>query len=149
MAQEQNKMLWDRFNELNADGTGVSQKDVRAILVGEGGLKPADVEALLRDVTGGTEARIDARNFSAIVPKPPGAPTEQVQRMQDAFKALDTDGTGITESQLRQLLMDLGSALTSPEVEDLMKEVVVNGEGRITYDAFADMLVTGYPLASE
>ncbi|WP_327357994.1 hypothetical protein [Streptomyces sp. NBC_01304] len=149
MAQEQNKMLWDRFNKLNADGTGVSQKDVRALLVDEGGLKPEDVDALLRDVTGGTDARITARNFGAIVPKPAGTPTEQVQRMQDEFKALDTDGTGITETQLRQLLMNWGSALTSPEVDELLKEVVVDSEGRVTYDAFNDMLVTGYPLASE
>lgn len=69
--------------------------------------------------------------------------------MQDEFKALDTDGTGITETQLRQLLMNWGSALTSPEVDELLKEVVVDSEGRVTYDAFNDMLVTGYPLASE
>lgn len=28
-----------------------------------------------------------------------------------------------------------------------MKEVVVDNEGRITYDAYVDMPVTGYPLA--
>ncbi|MFI0988823.1 hypothetical protein [Streptomyces exfoliatus] len=148
MTQEQSETLWDRFNELNADGTGVSQKDVRALLVDEGGLERAAVDALLRDVTGGADARIDARSFIAMVPKPVGTPTEQVQRMHDAFKALDTDGAGITQAQLRQLLLNLGYALTSPEVDELMKEVVVDSEGRIAQDAFTDMLVTGYPLAS-
>lgn len=107
------------------------------------------MDTALRDATGGTGARIDTRTFSSLVPKSRGTATEQSQRMQDAFKGLDTDGTGITEAQLRQLLMDVGSALTSPEVDELMKEVVVNSEGRITDDTFNDMLTTGYPFTSE
>lgn len=149
VTQDQSKALWDRFNELNAAGGGVSQKDVRDLLVDQGGWKPEDVDTALRGATGGTDARIDTRTFSSLVPKSRGTATEQSQRMQDAFKGLDTDGTGITEAQLRQLLMDVGSALTSPEVDELMKEVVVNSEGRITDDAFNDMLTTGYPFTSE
>jgi calmodulin len=69
--------------------------------------------------------------------------------MLDAFRALDKEGNGtIQEAELRQLLLNLGDALSSPEVEELMKEVSVSADGAISYESFVDMLVTGYPLAS-
>ncbi|WP_328940862.1 EF-hand domain-containing protein [Streptomyces sp. NBC_00250] len=149
MAQDQGKMLRDRFDELNTDGTGVSQKDVRALLVDQGGWKAADVDVTLREATGGTDARIDTNTFRSIVRVDLATPTEQSKRMLDAFKALDTDDTGfITEAELRQLLLNWGDSLTSPEVEELMKEVTVDSEGRVSYDSYVAAIVTGYPLAS-
>lgn len=85
---------------------------------------------MLRDATGGTDARIDARAFGS---------TEQVQWMRDAFQA----APATRRPNCANLLMDQGSARTSPEVDDLMKEVAVDSEDRIIYDAFNDMLVTG------
>ncbi|MEV6080182.1 EF-hand domain-containing protein [Streptomyces sp. NPDC052069] len=67
----------------------------------------------------------------------------------DAFKVTGEEGTGsISESELRQLLLNLGDALSPAEVEELMKEVTVNADGTVSYESFVDMLVTGYPLAS-
>ncbi len=69
--------------------------------------------------------------------------------MLDAFKALDKEGNGqIQEAELRQLLLNLGDALTTPEVEELMKEVSVSVDGSINYESFVEMIVNGYPLAS-
>lgn len=91
----------------------------------------------------------DLATFKSVYRKPIKTPTEQSKEMLDAFRALDKEGNGsIQEAELRQLLLNLGDALTTPEVEELMKEVSVSADGAISYEAFVDMLVTGYPLSS-
>lgn len=91
----------------------------------------------------------DLTAFKNVYRKPIKTPTEQSKEMLDAFRALDKEGNGtIQEAELRQLLLNLGDALTAPEVEELMKEVSVSSDGAISYESFVDMLVTGYPLAS-
>lgn len=68
----------------------------------------------------------DLNTFKAVYRKPIKTPSEQQKEMLDAFKALDKEGNGtIQEAELRQLLLNLGDSLTSPEVEELMKEVCI------------------------
>eukprot|EP01112_Ceratiomyxa_fruticulosa_P016404 TRINITY_DN494_c0_g1_i1.p1 TRINITY_DN494_c0_g1~~TRINITY_DN494_c0_g1_i1.p1 ORF type:complete len:149 (-),score=47.47 TRINITY_DN494_c0_g1_i1:330-776(-) len=91
----------------------------------------------------------DLNTFKAVYRKPIKTPHEQEKEMLDAFKALDKDGNGtIQEAELRQLLLNLGDALSTAEVEELMKEVQVSNDGGINYDNFVDMIVNGYPLSS-
>jgi len=91
----------------------------------------------------------DLATLKAVYRKPIKTPQEQSKEMLDAFKALDKEGNGyIQEAELRQLLLNLGDSLTTPEVEELMKEVSVSSDGGISYDSFVDMIVNGYPLAS-
>nr|2BL0_B Chain B, MYOSIN REGULATORY LIGHT CHAIN [Physarum polycephalum] len=111
------------------------------------GKNPTNAE--LNTIKGQLNAKeFDLATFKTVYRKPIKTPTEQSKEMLDAFRALDKEGNGtIQEAELRQLLLNLGDALTSSEVEELMKEVSVSGDGAINYESFVDMLVTGYPLA--
>jgi len=112
------------------------------------GKNPTNAELkALRDEIGAKD--FDLNTFKAVYRKPIKTPSEQQKEMIDAFKALDKEGNGtIQEAELRQLLLNLGDSLTSPEVEELMKEVSVSADGGISYESFVDMIVNGYPLAS-
>jgi len=91
----------------------------------------------------------DIALLKQVYRKPIKAPSEQAKDMLDAFKALDKEGNGtIQETELRQLLLNLGDALSTPEVEEIMSEVTVSADGTINYDGFVDMIVTGYPTIS-
>jgi len=91
----------------------------------------------------------DIGTLKIVYRKPIKGPTDQSKEMLDAFKALDKEGNGqIQETELRQLLLNLGDALTSAEVEEIMNEVPISPDGSINYDAFVDMIVTGYPTAT-
>eukprot|EP01110_Echinostelium_bisporum_P004496 TRINITY_DN2104_c0_g1_i1.p1 TRINITY_DN2104_c0_g1~~TRINITY_DN2104_c0_g1_i1.p1 ORF type:complete len:148 (+),score=73.32 TRINITY_DN2104_c0_g1_i1:65-508(+) len=106
----------------------------------------AEIKAI-KDELGGKE--FDLNTLKTVYRKPIKTPHEQSKEMLDAFKALDKDGNGmIQEAELRQLLLNLGDSLTTPEVEELMKEVSVSSDGGINYDSFVDMIVNGYPTAS-
>lgn len=50
-------------------------------------------------------------------------------------RIFDKDNNGvITAVELRRVMMTLGEKLTEEEVEDMIKEADINGEGTVNYD---------------
>jgi len=74
-------------------------------------------------------------------------PQDMDKEMRDAFKALDANQNGkVQETELRQILGNLGDSLSSQEVNSLMREVKVDNQGGVDYTAFVDILVSSYPV---
>ncbi|MGZ2362287.1 hypothetical protein LRE75_37445 [Streptomyces sp. 372A] len=73
---------------------------------------------------------------------------EQHKLMLEAFPHLDTDGAGVTMTQIRQLLQAVG--VSSPRMEELVKvfEDGTDDEGRVTSGMFMDVLMVHAPLKS-
>ena len=47
----------------------------------------------------------------------------------------DNDGDGyISAPELRQVMMNLGEKLTETEVDEMVREADIDGDGRIDYD---------------
>lgn len=88
--------------------------------------------------------------------------------MRDAFRALDKDNNGrVQEVELRTILGTLGDSLTQQEVIDthvfevlygliglrqvnsLLREIKVESDGSMDYNAFVDKLVNGYPVGDK
>lgn len=72
------------------------------------------------------------------------APTDQdqeEQELRDAFRVFDKHNRGyITASDLRAVLQCLGEDLSEEEIEDMIKEVDVDGDGRIDFYEFVHAL---------
>lgn len=61
--------------------------------------------------------------------------------MLEAFQIFDTDGNGnISADELRQIMANLGEKLTEEEVEAMVKEADIDGDGEINYDEFVRMM---------
>ena len=55
-------------------------------------------------------------------------------RNLQAFKMFDTDGDGfIDASELRHLLTNLGEKLSEVEVDEMIREVDMDGDGKVDY----------------
>ena len=55
----------------------------------------------------------------------------------------DADGNGyINAVELRQVMMNLGENLTEEEVEMMIKEADINGDGLVNYEEFISMMST-------
>lgn len=51
------------------------------------------------------------------------------------FRVFDKDNNGvITSTELRRVMMNLGEKLTDDEVEDMIKEADVDGDGTVNYN---------------
>jgi len=57
------------------------------------------------------------------------------ERMRTAFKVFDIDGNGfIDAAELRATLADLGSCVSLPDAEALLRAADRNGDGQIDYE---------------
>uniref|UniRef100_A0A2C9K3E6 EF-hand domain-containing protein n=1 Tax=Biomphalaria glabrata TaxID=6526 RepID=A0A2C9K3E6_BIOGL len=62
--------------------------------------------------------------------------------LREAFKVFDRDGNGfITASELRYTMTNLGEKMTDKEVDQMIDEADRNGDGRVDYNEFIEMIV--------
>ncbi len=55
--------------------------------------------------------------------------------IREAFKIFDRDGNGtISAAELRHVMTNLGEKLTDDEVDEMLMEADVNGDGEIDYE---------------
>lgn len=66
---------------------------------------------------------------------------DQIELLRKYFNQLDLDGSGtISPSEIEEMLISLGLARTREEVEEMICELDVNGNGELEFDEFLTML---------
>ncbi|XP_060062994.1 calmodulin-like [Ylistrum balloti] len=61
--------------------------------------------------------------------------------MRDAFKVFDKDGNGyISAMELRYVMTNLGERLSEEEVDEMIKEADIDGDGQVNYEEFVKMV---------
>ena len=67
---------------------------------------------------------------------------DEVEEMIETFKVFDRDGNGlISAAELRHVMTNLGEKLTDEEVDEMIREADIDGDGQINYEEFV-MLMT-------
>ncbi|KAJ7954818.1 putative Calmodulin [Quillaja saponaria] len=66
------------------------------------------------------------------------------EELKEAFKVFDKDQNGyISANELRHVMINLGEKLTDEEVEQMIKEADLDGDGQVNYDEFVKMMTIG------
>uniref|UniRef100_T1JKN4 EF-hand domain-containing protein n=1 Tax=Strigamia maritima TaxID=126957 RepID=T1JKN4_STRMM len=61
--------------------------------------------------------------------------SDSEEELREAFKVFDKTGDGfISASELRHVMTNLGEKLTDEEVDDMIKEADLDGDGRVNYE---------------
>src|SRR3569833_436226 len=64
--------------------------------------------------------------------------------MKKVFKSFDTDNSGYIDSQeLKDVAAELGRPLDAGEVEECLKDLDMNKDGKISYDEFKQWWLSG------
>jgi len=85
--------------------------------------------------------KIDFPSFlSLMAKKMKDGDTEE--ELIEAFKVFDRDEDGfISAHELRLSMMNLGEKLTDAEVDEMIREADMDGDGQINYDEFVKMMM--------
>ncbi|XP_053214781.1 calmodulin-A-like [Panonychus citri] len=68
--------------------------------------------------------------------------TDKEEELREAFRVFDRNGDGfINAAELRHVMTNLGEKLTDEEVEDMIKEADLDGDGLVNYDEFVTVLM--------
>ncbi|KAK7268941.1 hypothetical protein RIF29_21651 [Crotalaria pallida] len=66
----------------------------------------------------------------------------QEKEFKEAFKVFDKDQNGyISASELRDVMIKLGDIVTHKEVEEMINEADLDGDGQINYDEFVKFMM--------
>ncbi|XVF28750.1 hypothetical protein REPUB_Repub15cG0057300 [Reevesia pubescens] len=67
--------------------------------------------------------------------------TDAEEELKEAFKVFDKDQNGyISATELRHVMINLGEKLTDEEVEQMIKEADLDGDGQVNYEEFVKMM---------
>merc|ERR1712146_835142 len=74
--------------------------------------------------------------------------TDAEEELVEAFKVSDRDGNGlISAAELRHVMTNLGEKLTDEEVDEMIREADVDGDGHINYEEFVRMMMAKKQLS--
>ena len=121
--------LQDMINEVDADGNGTIDF-------------PEFLTMMARKMKDTDRCVID-RIFYALQHAANCCPgVYSAEEIKEAFKVFDKDGNGfISAAELRHIMTNLGEKLTDEEVDEMIREADVDGDGQINYDEFVDMMM--------
>lgn len=136
------------FDEFDKDKSG----EISALELGTAlrllGLNPTEkeIQDLIDEIDKNGNGMIEFDEFMAFLKKSYKKPDEVKTDLKKAFQVFDLNGDGfISREELQKVLTKMGEKLTDKEVDEMMKKADKNGDGKIDYDEYVDMM---YPHGS-
>ena len=69
--------------------------------------------------------------------------SDEEQDIIEVFKVFDNDGNGyITAAELRHVMTNLEEKLTDEEIDEMINEADIDGDGQINYEEFVKMMMS-------
>nr|XP_037276735.1 calmodulin-beta-like [Rhipicephalus microplus] len=101
-----------------------------------------ELKDMIADVETDGHGTIDFPEFLAMMTKKT-RPADTEEEIREAFKVFDSDGNGfITADKLRHVMTTLGEKLTDEEVDAMIREADMDGDGQVNYEEFVALITT-------
>lgn len=76
--------------------------------------------------------------------------TDSEEEIREAFRVFDKDGNGfISAAELRHVMTNLGEKLTDEEVDEMIREADIDGDGQVNYEGRALWQPQACPTSSQ
>ena len=73
--------------------------------------------------------------------KTPAERDKEEAEIREAFKVFDKDNNGfISPAELRHVMRNLGEEMTEDEVDEMIKEGDIDGDGQVNYEGKSTVL---------
>jgi calmodulin len=102
----------------------------------------AELEQMIKEVDLNGDGTIDFKEFLGLMVRKM-KDTDTEEELLEAFKVFDKDGNGfITTHELRTVMTTLGESLTPEEIEEMVREADIDGDGQINFNEFIKMMMS-------
>uniref|UniRef100_M1E148 Calmodulin-3 n=2 Tax=Solanum tuberosum TaxID=4113 RepID=M1E148_SOLTU len=101
----------------------------------------AELQDMINEVDADGNGTIDFPEFLNLMAQKM-KDTDSEEELKEAFRVFDKDQNGfISAAELRHVITNLGEKLTDEEVDEMIREADVDGDGQINYDEFVKVMM--------
>ncbi|KAM3349129.1 hypothetical protein ACQJBY_022330 [Aegilops geniculata] len=101
----------------------------------------AELQDMINEVDADGNGTIDFPEFLNLMARKM-KDTDSEEELKEAFRVFDKDQNGfISAAELRHVMTNLGEKLTDEEVDEMVREADVDGDGQINYDEFVKVMM--------
>lgn len=94
----------------------------------------AELQDMINEVDADGSGTIDFPEFLAMMARKM-KDTDSEDEIREAFRVFDKDGNGfISAAELRHVMTNLGEKLTDEEVDEMIREADIDGDGQVNYE---------------
>merc|ERR1711967_137075 len=103
--------------------------------------KTANAPSTDPQIRAASDSTIDFPEFLSLMSRKM-EDTDTEEELVEAFKVFDRQGNGfISAAEIRHVMTNLGEKLTDEEVDEMIREADVDGDGQINYEEFVKMMM--------
>merc|ERR1712151_376802 len=143
LTEEQIQEFKEAFALFDKDGDGTITTKELGTVMRSLGQNPTEAELhdMINEVDNDGSGTIDFAEFLSLMSKKM-KDADSEEELMEAFKVFDKDGNGFISSvELRHVMTNLGEKLTDDEVDEMIREADVDGDGQVNYDEFVKMML--------
>ncbi|KAJ7604652.1 calmodulin [Roridomyces roridus] len=134
----------EAFSLFDKDGDGtITTKELGTVMRSLGqNPTEAELQDMINEVDADGNGTIDFPEFLTMMARKM-RDTDSEEEIKEAFKVFDKDGNGyISAAELRHVMTNLGEKLSDNEVDEMIREADVDGDGQINYEEFVKMMLS-------
>ena len=141
--------LTSLFAVFDKDGDGTISKSELATVLRSIGYTPEsddELDQMIAQVDKSGSGTVNFQEFTEMMADKMAEKKPKKDEMRDKFRLFDEDDDGfITREEMRQIIVDIGEKLPEEEIEAMITDADQNGDGKIDYDEFLQIMFAGRP----
>ncbi|KAK6913986.1 EF-hand domain, partial [Dillenia turbinata] len=142
LTEEQIVEFKEAFSLFDKDGDGCITIEELATVIRSLDQNPTEEELhdMINEIDTDGNGTIEFVEFLNLMAKKVKE-TDAEEELKEAFKVFDKDQNGyISASELRHVMINLGEKLTDEEVDQMIKEADLDGDGQVNFEEFVKMM---------
>ncbi|KER25111.1 hypothetical protein T265_14277, partial [Opisthorchis viverrini] len=150
LTEEQIAEFKEAFSLFDKDGDGtITTKELGTVMRSLGqNPTEAELQDMINEVDADGNGTIDFPEFLTMMARKM-KDTDSEEEIREAFRVFDKDGNGfISAAELRHVMTNLGEKLTDEEVDEMIREADIDGDGQVNYEENAGR-INRLPLVDE